>query len=107
MTEKNLRDEESLLFLDEIQQCPRALLSLRYFTAEVDYVSQINSYIVPIEVKAGRSGHRRSLRKFMDEKKVNLGVTISQSPLNLKEDLINLPFYLIDQIPRIIKELKH
>ncbi len=30
MTEKNLIDGESLLFLDEIQQCPKALLALRY-----------------------------------------------------------------------------
>ena len=31
MTEKNIIDGEALLFLDEIQQCPRALLALRYF----------------------------------------------------------------------------
>ena len=31
MTEKNINDEDTLLFFDEIQQCPKALLSLRYF----------------------------------------------------------------------------
>jgi uncharacterized protein len=31
LTEKNIIDGTSLLFLDEIQQCPKALLSLRYF----------------------------------------------------------------------------
>lgn len=31
MTETDITDEHSLLFLDEIQQCPRALLALRYF----------------------------------------------------------------------------
>lgn len=71
-------------------------------TAEVDYVTQIGPRIVPIEVKAGKDGRLKSLKRFMDEKKIDLGIMISQSPLEKKGAVINIPFYLIDQIARII-----
>ena len=74
-------------------------------TREVDYVKQINSQIVPIEVKAGKDGHLKSLHAFMKEKKIDLGVTISQAPLAFKDKILNLPFYLIGEIARIINEL--
>lgn len=73
-------------------------------TAEVDYVMQVNSKIVPIEVKAGKDGRLKSLKSFMSEKKAPLGVTISQSPLGKEENVINIPFYLINQLHRLIKE---
>lgn len=76
-------------------------------TAEVDYVSQINARIVPIEVKAGKDRRLKSLKRFMDEKNRDLGVTLSQSPLEMKGKVLNVPFYLIDQMSRIIKELNY
>ena len=42
----------------------------------------------------------------MKEKKVDLGLTISQAPLGFKDNILNLPFYLIDQIHRIINDIK-
>lgn len=74
-------------------------------SAEVDYVAQVSSRIVPIEVKAGKDGHLKSLNRFMREKKVDLGVMISQAKLEKKENVINLPFYMIDQLPRLLQEL--
>lgn len=74
-------------------------------SAEVDYVVQINSHIIPLEVKAGKDGHLKSLTRFMKEKKVELGVMISQAKLEKKENILNLPFYMIDQLPRILEEL--
>lgn len=72
-------------------------------TAEVDYVSQVGSRIVPIEVKAGTAGHLKSLKRFISEKNVDFGIRISQNPLERKDKIINLPFYLIDQMHRIIE----
>jgi len=41
-------------------------------SAEVDYIIQEKSSIIPIEVKAGKSGRLKSLHIFMREKAVQL-----------------------------------
>jgi len=76
-------------------------------TAEVDYVTQIGAKIVPIEVKAGTvGGHMKSLLRFIEEKKSEIGLRISQNSLESSEKIINLPFYLIDQVKRIVEEFR-
>lgn len=72
--------------------------------AEVDYVIQQGSYIIPIEVKAGTTGQLKSLHQFMTEKQSNIGVRISQLPLNFEKNILSIPFYLIGQLQRLIKE---
>jgi predicted AAA+ superfamily ATPase len=69
--------------------------------AEVDYVIEVGEHVVPIEVKAGEAGSLRSLRQFMTEKKAPLGLRISQAPLSLDGDILSVPFYLIQEIPRL------
>jgi hypothetical protein len=73
--------------------------------AEVDYIISIGSQIIPVEVKAGKSGKLRSLKLFMEEKKSPLGIRISQSPLSYQDNILSIPFYMIDQIPRLVKEV--
>jgi hypothetical protein len=73
--------------------------------AEVDYVIAVGQSIVPIEVKADASGHLKSLRLFMEEKKSPLDIRISGSPLSYENQILSVPFYMIDQIPRLVKEL--
>ncbi len=73
--------------------------------AEIDYVAEIGTQIVPIEVKAGAKGHLRSLRQFMSEKKVPFGVRISQAPLSLKNEILSVPFYMIQELPRLMMSL--
>lgn len=73
-------------------------------SAEVDYLTNVDQRIVPIEVKSGSTGSLRSLRIFMEEKKINLGVRISEKPLLLEKDILTLPFYMIENLPRLVKE---
>jgi len=72
-------------------------------SAEVDYVESVNGCIIPIEVKGGKSGRLKSLQQFMKEKQSAIGVCISESPLLLKGNILHVPFYLIHQLPRLIK----
>ncbi len=73
-------------------------------SAEVDYLVAVDSNIVPIEVKAGAVGSLRSLRIFLNEKKQSpFGVRISELPLSFTKEVITLPFYLIEQLPRMVK----
>lgn len=74
--------------------------------AEVDYVISIDTRIIPIEVKAGKTGQLKSLHLFLDEKKANLGIQISQRSLQLAPPVLNIPFYLISEIPRFIRALR-
>lgn len=75
-------------------------------SAEVDYLANIGSQIVPIEVKSGATGRLRSLQIFMEEKKIPLGVRISQSPLSLDKNILSIPFYMIAELPRLTEELE-
>lgn len=60
--------------------------------------------MIPVEVKAGKTGRLRSLRQFMEEKKVPIGIRISQMPLSHEKDILSIPLYMISEIPRLLKE---
>jgi predicted AAA+ superfamily ATPase len=71
-------------------------------SAEVDYVININDRIIPIEIKAGKTGSLRSLQLFLNEKNYNLGIRLSQKPLELNHRVLSVPLYMIAEIPRLI-----
>lgn len=73
-------------------------------SAEIDFLVAIDRWIVPIEVKSGSIGALRSLKLFMTEKKIPLGVRISASSLSLRDSILSIPFYLIEQLPRLVGE---
>jgi hypothetical protein len=73
-------------------------------SAEIDFLIAVDSWIVPIEVKAGTTGSLRSLKIFLAEKKVPLGVRISEKSLSLSDGILSIPFYLMAELPRLIKE---
>ena len=79
-------------------------------SAEIDYVLQHGNQIVPIEVKAGKTGGLKSLHLFMELKKYPLAVRVNSdlpSKIKVKHyDLLSIPFYLLGQIHRLIS-LKH
>lgn len=70
--------------------------------AEVDYVIQAGSHILPIEVKAGTTGSLKSLTQFLIEKKALFGIRISQHPLSFHDKVLSVPLYMISQLPRLI-----
>ena len=73
-------------------------------SAEIDFLLAIDSRMVPIEVKAGKIGSLRSLKIFLEEKKIPIGVRISESPLSLDSYLLSMPLYMIEELPRLVKE---
>lgn len=74
-------------------------------SAEVDYLLTVGSGIIPIEVKAGKTGRLRSLQIFMQEKNSSLGVKVSMSPLSQENSILSLPLYMLDQLPRLVSSL--
>lgn len=73
--------------------------------AEVDYVICIDQTVIPIEVKSGQYGRLKSLHQFMSEKKSALGIRISHQQLSFENQILTIPFYLIQELPRLVKSI--
>ncbi|MBP6985695.1 MAG: ATP-binding protein [Alphaproteobacteria bacterium] len=83
--------------------------------AEIDYVIQHGNLVIPIEVKAGKTGSLKSLHLFMESKKKDIAIRIN-SDIPTKTNvyvkgnngqaivfnLLSIPFYLIGQIHRLL-----
>lgn len=74
-------------------------------SAEVDYVINVSDRIIPVEVKAGKTGSLRSLQLFLNEKDYDLGVRLSLKPLELHDRVLSIPLYMIAEIPRLVTEI--
>ena len=84
--------------------------------AEIDFLYESGNRIYPVEVKSGTRGTIKSLHAYMVKKKSDDAIRISSSKpsvnaltakINKQEKafrLINLPFYLVNQIERIVSE---
>lgn len=82
-------------------------------TAEVDFVWQHRSQILPIEVKSGTNAHLRSLHSFMSQPDApSIAIRIwpgeysidkLESPTGHQFLLVNLPFYYVGILDRILE----
>ncbi|MDO8488777.1 MAG: AAA family ATPase, partial [Candidatus Omnitrophota bacterium] len=73
-------------------------------SAEVDYVVAVDSLILPVEVKAGKTGTLKSLKLFIEEKKLLFGLRFSQDKLSLYDKVLTLPLYMVEQMKRLARE---
>ncbi len=103
---------QHLLFSQEPYDIPELFFwerEKKNAAAEVDYLISEGSKIIPIEVKAGSSGHLKSLHLFLKEKEKNFGVKLSsQLPQIEKKDtttLLSLPLYFVMQLRRLCRTL--
>ena len=68
--------------------------------AEIDFVIQIESDVVPVEVKAERNLQAKSLKVYMEKFKPNYAIRTSMADYKKTNSLIDIPMYAIE----IIKE---
>lgn len=88
--------------------------------SEVDFVIQINRDIVPVEVKAGKSGTLRSVHQFVFHKKCNTALRFdmnipsvqdvkhrmkvsNEESADVSYKLISLPLYFAEQADRLLR----
>ena len=124
LTSKNLKDVWRGMAAE--QMAAQALLTLdanvdtrRKFwvrekkgsNAEVDFVYEYEGRLIPIEVKSGHNAHLKSLHSYMDEAPHGLAVRVWSNPFSIDEvqtpsgktfKLINLPFYYLEALPKIL-----
>lgn len=76
-------------------------------SAEVDFVFQFDRYILPLEIKAGKSGTLRSLHQFMNRCDHTYAVRMYSGPISIQKTktpegklfyLLNLPYFLTGKI---------
>lgn len=66
--------------------------------AEIDFVIQIKSDVVPVEVKAERNLQAKSLKVYMEKFKPNYAIRTSMADYKKTDNLIDLPLYGIENI---------
>lgn len=79
--------------------------------AEVDYVVPYNKYLIPVEVKSGKTGTLKSLMQFMEVTDHPYSVRIYagkfqvdtlKTPTGKAFTLLSLPYYLIGQLNKYL-----
>jgi hypothetical protein len=83
--------------------------------AEVDFVWQRDSQLIPIEVKSGHNSKLKSLHLFMDEAPHDIAVRVWSQPFSVDEvktqkgkkfRLINLPFYYVGVLDKVLTDFR-
>jgi len=83
--------------------------------AEVDFVYKYKGLAIPVEVKSGHNSKLKSLHLYMDETPHNYAVRVWSNPLSVDSvttpkgklfSLINLPFYYVGVLDRVLENLK-
>jgi predicted AAA+ superfamily ATPase len=81
--------------------------------AEVDFIVQHESRIIPVEVKSGHNSKLKSLHLFMEQANHSTAIRIWSNPLSVDKvktatgkefTLINIPFYYTSFIKKIVEE---
>ena len=67
----------------------------RASNAEVDYVIQKGTRIIPVEVKSGTRGQMQSIRLFLSEQKLNEGVCIGVQNFGTHQGIHYVPPYAV------------
>lgn len=71
-------------------------------TAELDFLVQLGTYVVPIEVKSEENLKAKSLKTFVEKFNTKVNVRTSMSDYRKENWLINIPLYSIGNIEKII-----
>ena len=70
--------------------------------AEVDFIIQRNSQVMPIEVKASTNIRAKSLKVYREKYTPKYSVRTSLAEFEINDGLYNIPLYLISQLNNII-----
>lgn len=87
-------------------------------SSEIDYLISGGRHLVPVEVKAGKTGRLKSLHVFVSEKELSTALRFYSEPPEIRETassipgkkkqmfrLVSLPLYLAGQTQRILESL--
>ena len=113
---------QHIAFLGKSNKSPSLTYWLREgrsSNAEVDFVLQLGQSIVPVEVKAGKSGSLKSMLQFAHQKQIPVAIRFDLNTPTLQKvkhsirqaadtvevffDFLSLPLYMVEEVERIFK----
>jgi len=74
-------------------------------TAEVDFVFSLKATVLPLEVKAAKNVYSQSLKVFRDKYQPPLALRTSLANLRSDDGLLNIPLYVLWNLPAYIEEI--
>lgn len=98
----SLTEQFVLTQLKSNKDIPIFYWSAERATAELDFLVQLGTYVVPIEVKSEENLQAKSLRSFAEKYNTKVNVRTSMSDYRKEDWLINIPLYSIGNIEEII-----
>jgi len=97
-----LTEQYALQQLKTIPDIPIYYWSADKANAEIDFVIQHMSNVVPIEVKAAENLQAKSLKSFKGRYPESIAVRTSMSDYREEDWLLNVPLYAINYLPEIV-----
>jgi len=70
--------------------------------AEIDFIIQLGSNVVPIEVKAAKNLQAKSLKSYIEKYKPEIAIRTSMADYKQADNLYDIPLYAIENIENII-----
>jgi predicted AAA+ superfamily ATPase len=71
--------------------------------SEIDFIIEIDSNIIPVEVKSSTNLKAKSLKNYIEKYKPKVAVRTSTADYKKTANLYDIPLYLIENIQEIIK----
>lgn len=71
--------------------------------AEIDFLVQLGTKVIPIEVKAEENLQSKSLRTFHQKYGPEVSLRTSMSDFRKEGWLVNLPLYAITELPKVLE----
>ena len=89
-----------------LQQLIESSISTPYFyatkNAEIDFLVEIGTDVIPVEVKAGEAKKAASFKNYIKNKQPAKAIRISKRGYVKDGEITNLPFYLTNRIKELI-----
>ena len=99
MNKYSIFNEYNWLFVEQFVLQNMNKYKFFYWTsnanAEVDFVTQINENIIPIEVKSGQNTKSKSLKIYREKYHPTVSIRFSMLDFIKQDWLVNIPLYLI------------
>ena len=69
---------------------------------EIDFMLQVGTEIVPIEVKSGRNVRAISLKNYLEKRQPKYAIRFSERNFSRNGKLLELPLYLAPRLPELL-----
>ena len=69
---------------------------------EIDFMLQVGTEIVPVEVKSGRNVRAISLKNYLEKRQPKYAIRFSERNFSRNGKLLELPLYLAPRLPELL-----